>query len=216
MRANQYTLLDKASLQIRSLLRYLDQIASRNTRADTSLWSCTRILLTVTQYTSLIALSAKNERTEEVCKVIAMYVSSCRRVCQIHVSRPVTRAVLSNTGTCPINFQRDGTRRFCGNVYYSVSGDRLHSTLTHHTRDLLVTMERGISRNPQCVSDPAFPDQKALSACNFSVSDDGASLRISERCFDDSGKCAAPPLPVFSDLIYLKDARPRGLSHERW
>jgi len=76
-------------------------------------------------------------------------------------------AALSTTGTCPINFQRDGARRFCGNIYYSVSRDRLHSTLTHHTRDLLVTMAHGVPRNSQRVPDPSFPDQKAPNARNF-------------------------------------------------
>lgn len=39
--------------------------------------------------------------------------------------------------TCPINFQRDGTRRFCGNIYYSLSptGNQPHASHTWSPRD---------------------------------------------------------------------------------
>lgn len=44
---------------------------------------------------------------------IYIYISTIR----------VTRGCLINLNPvpCPINFQRDGTRRFCGNIYYSLS-----------------------------------------------------------------------------------------------
>lgn len=75
----------------------------------------------------------------------------------------ITREATLSTDacTCPINFQRDGTHRFCVNIYYSVSRGRRLQLHPHasHTRDLLVTMAamgyHGISKRAR-LPDPSF------------------------------------------------------------
>lgn len=140
----------------------------------------------------------------------------CARTKCIYRTPDITREATLSTDacTCPINFQRDGTHRFCVNIYYSVSrGRRLHSTLTHRTRVISSWQWRqwDTTEFPSArVPDPSFFQIKkrwtlATSDVWWRVGSREALWRCNAR--------AADFFSFFSDFIYPNE---RCLGYERY